>query len=193
MERRVEENLTHSFCSTCKRNVYWSQSDTESVSWSADELPKCFGVRLTKLKTQLRHCSTLLKIDHVILKILLQFLWVWWTFCCIWQSCQPSMSLSVVCHIYWTDTPFGFCMLTSVDKMFIRFIFAKDMQLHYIWYYKILIKTCSCYPCEHLFILVEAAAQIQRFITANKTWHVPALQTLLPSTRMPSLYISSLH
>lgn len=39
-----------------------------------------------------------------------------------------------------------FCMLTSVDKMFIRFIFAKDMQLHYIWYYKILIKTSSCYP-----------------------------------------------
>lgn len=31
---------------------------------------------------------------------------------------------------------FGFCILTSVDKMFIRFIFAKDMQLHYIWYYK---------------------------------------------------------
>lgn len=30
--------------------------------------------------------------------------------------------------------PFGFCMLTSVHKMFIRFIFAKDMQLHYIWY-----------------------------------------------------------
>lgn len=51
-----------------------------------------------------------------------------------------------VCHVYLTDTPFGFCILTSVDKMFIRFIFAKDMQLHYIWYYKILIKTCSCYP-----------------------------------------------
>lgn len=31
---------------------------------------------------------------------------------------------------------FCFCMLTFVDKMFIRFIFAKDMQLHYIWYYK---------------------------------------------------------
>ena len=48
------------------------------------------------------------------------------------------------------DAPFFvclFCMLTSVDKMFIRFIFAKDMQLHYIWYYKILIKTSSCYPC----------------------------------------------
>lgn len=44
--------------------------------------------------------------------------------------------VSVVCHVSWTDTPFGFCMLTSVDKMFIRFIFAKDMQLHYIWYYK---------------------------------------------------------
>lgn len=55
--------------------------------------------------------------------------------------------VSVVCRVRWTDTPFGFCMLTSVDKMFIRFIFAKDMQLHYIWYYKILIKTCSCYRC----------------------------------------------
>lgn len=80
--------------------------------------------------------------------------------------------VSVVCHVYWTDTPFWFCMLTSVDKMFIRFIFAKDMQLHYIWYYKILIKTCSCYPCEHLFILFWAAAQLQHFITANKTWHL---------------------
>lgn len=44
-------------------------------------------------------------------------------------------------------------MLTSVDKMLIRFIFAKDMQLHYIWYYKILIKPCSCYSCEHLLLV----------------------------------------
>lgn len=43
-------------------------------------------------------------------------------------------------------------MLTSVDKMFIRFIFAKDMQLHYIWYYKILIKNSSCYPCGQFLI-----------------------------------------
>lgn len=46
-----------------------------------------------------------------------------------------------------------FCMLTSVDKMFIRFIFAKDMQLHYIWYYKILIKTSSCYPVSTVLFL----------------------------------------
>lgn len=39
-------------------------------------------------------------------------------------------------------------MLTSVDKMFIRFIFAKDMQLHYIWYYKILIKTVLVTPVD---------------------------------------------
>lgn len=70
---------------------------------------------------------------------------------CIWQSCQPSISLSVVCHVCWTDTPFGFCMLTSVDKMFIRFIFAKDMQSHYIWYYKILIKSCSCLFCVRFY------------------------------------------
>lgn len=46
------------------------------------------------------------------------------------------------------------------------------MQLHYIWYYKILIKTCSCYHCEHLFFPVWAGAHLQHCITANKTWHV---------------------
>lgn len=48
-------------------------------------------------------------------------------------------------------------MLTSVDKMFIRFIFAKDMQLHYIWYYKILIKKqflliSLCFPLQKVAI-----------------------------------------
>lgn len=47
---------------------------------------------------------------------------------------------------------FGFCMLTSVDKMFIKFIFAKDMQLHYIWYYKMIIKQILFYHCLYLFI-----------------------------------------
>lgn len=42
-------------------------------------------------------------------------------------------------------------MLTSVDKMFIRFIFAKDMQLHYIWYYKILIKKQFLLPLWAVF------------------------------------------
>lgn len=53
---------------------------------------------------------------------------------------------------------FGFCMLTSVDKMFIRFIFAKDMQLHYIWYYKILIKPVLVILCVHPFIVVSDGA-----------------------------------
>lgn len=52
-------------------------------------------------------------------------------------------------------------MLTSVDKMFIRFIFAKDMQLHYIWYYKILIKNSSCYPCGQFLISLCFPLQIR--------------------------------
>lgn len=76
------------------------------------------------------------------------------TFSRICQSCQPSISLCQLSAMSFGPTHlFGFCMLTSVDKMFIRFIFAKDMQLHYIWYYKILIKTCSCYPCVHRLML----------------------------------------
>ncbi len=74
--------------------------------------------------------------------------------------------VSVVCHVYWTDTPFGFCMLTSVDKMFIRFIFAKDMQLHYIWYYKILIKTCSLVTPVSIFSFYS---RLQHLIASNKT------------------------
>lgn len=66
--------------------------------------------------------------------------------------------VSVVCHVYWKTHLFFlfvlFFMLTSVDKMFIRFIFAKDMQLHYIWYYKILIKTSSCYSPLNCFITI---------------------------------------
>lgn len=95
--------------------------------------------------------------------------------------------VSAVCHIYRTGTPFVFCMLTSVDKMFIRFIFAKDMQLHYIWYYKIIIKTCSCYPCRNLFILLWFST------LSPQIWPdmFVALQTLLCNTRMPSLHIYS--
>lgn len=185
MERLVEENLAHSFCSTCKRNV------TESVSWSVDELPKRFGVQLTKLKTQLLHCSTAVieywlcdpqnsvAVPVGMMNILLH----------LTKLPTQYQFVSVVCHVYWTDTPFGFCMLTSVDKMFIRFIFAKDMQLHYIWYYKILIKTCSCYPCEHLFILVWGFSILSLQIRLDT---FSALQTLLHSTT-PSLYISCLH
>lgn len=125
-------------------------------------------LNVTHLETQLLHCSTAVieywlcdspnsvAVPMGIMIILLH----------LTKLPTQYRFVSVVCHVYWTDTPFGFCMLTSVDKMFIRFIFAKDMQLHYIWYYKILIKTCSCYYRVHLFILVWAAAPLQHFITA---------------------------
>lgn len=92
MERLVEENLTYYFCSICKRNIML----VSMWNWvrSVDELPKHFRVRLTQLKPSCFIAQQLLlNIDYVILKILLQFLRVWWTFCCIWQSCQPSISL----------------------------------------------------------------------------------------------------
>lgn len=80
----------------------------------------------------------LLNINYVILlHFLISYGCAEHFFSCIWQSCQPSMSLCQLSAMSIGPTHlFGFCMLTSVDKMFIRFIFAKDMQLHYIWYYK---------------------------------------------------------
>ena len=38
MERLVEENLTHSFCSTCKRNVMFGLK----ASLSRDDLPSSY-------------------------------------------------------------------------------------------------------------------------------------------------------
>lgn len=140
MARLVEENLTCSFCSTCKTNVLlvsrWHWVIELSCGWG------CFGVNSKPVASLLNSCWILTMrfsdfccrsngydgYEHFC--------------CCIWRSCQSSISLCQLSAM--TDTPFGFCMLTSVDKMFIRFIFAKDMQLHYIWYYEILIKTCSC-------------------------------------------------
>lgn len=192
MERLVEENLAHSFCSTCKRKCHVGLKVTPSQwvdLWTS--YLNVSGVRLTKLKTQLLHCSTAVieywlcdprnsvAVPMGMMNILLH----------LTKLPTQYQFVSVVCHVYWTDTPFGFCMLTSVDKMFIRFIFAKDMQLHYIWYYKILIKTCSCYPCEHLFILVWGFSILSLQIRLDTFF---ALQTLLHNTA-PSLYISSLH
>lgn len=130
-------DFTHSFCST-----------KELWKWTSERLnPVASG------------SSAVLIIGFVSLKLLLQYLRVWWSFCCILKLPTQYQFVSDVCHVYRTDTPFGFCMLTSVDKMFIRFIFAKDMQLHYIWYYKILIKTCSCYPCEQIFFIPSELLQ----------------------------------
>lgn len=50
---------------------------------------------------------------------------------------------------------FGFCMLTSVDKMFIRFIFAKDMQLHYIWYFKNINKNLFLFSLSFFLFLSQ--------------------------------------
>lgn len=91
--RLGEQRLPHSFCSTCKRNVML----VSKWHWvrSVDELSKHFGVQLAQLKNPvaslLNSCYWLLMMWFS--KFLLQFLRVWWTFCCIWQSCQPSISL----------------------------------------------------------------------------------------------------
>lgn len=148
MERLVEENLTHSFCSTCKRNVMfglkaslsrWDDLRTSYLNvWGLTwQTPNPVA---SSLNTEYRLCDSLnsVAVPMGMMNIMLH----------LTKLPTQYQFVSVVCHVSWTDTPFGFCMLTSVDKMFIRFIFAKDMQLHYIWYYKILIKTCSCYRCE---------------------------------------------
>lgn len=147
------------------------------MSWSVDELPK--------LKTHLLRCSTAV-IEYWLCDSVAVPMGMISIFLHLTKLPTQYQFVSVVCHVYRTDTPFGFCMLTSVDKMFIRFIFAKDMQLHYIWYYKILIKTCSCYHCVHLFILVWDAARLQHCI-------VFVLQTLLHNISVPSHCINSLH
>ena len=125
----------------------WSQSDSGSVSRPVDDLPERCG----RLIAQQRLCDSLNSVAVSLTEHVVAFD----------KSCQPSISLCQLSAMSIRPTHlFGFCMLTSVDKMFIRFIFAKDMQLHYIWYYKILIKTCSCYDCEHLYVLVWARDQL---------------------------------
>lgn len=133
-ERRKKKS-SGSFCSTCKGNVTLSGSGANSSISSSDERPEGHAAG-----SLLRHPNS--QISPAVPPGCDAF----WAFCRTWPSRPIQYQfVSLVCRVYPTDTPFGFCMLTSVDKkkMFIRFIFAKDMQLHYIWYYKILIKTCS--------------------------------------------------
>lgn len=99
----VEEKLAHSFCSTCKRNVIlvskWHRVSVYLNVLGSDlpnSKPSCFIAQ-----------QLLLNIDYVILEILLQFLWVWWTFVVFDKAANP-VSVCVSClpclldgHTFW--------------------------------------------------------------------------------------------
>lgn len=104
-ERRKKKS-SGSFCSTCKGNVTLSGSGANSSISSSDERPEGHAAG-----SLLRHPNS--QISPAVPPGCDAF----WAFC----RTRPSRPIqyqfvSLVCRVYPTDTPFGFCMLTSVDK-----------------------------------------------------------------------------
>lgn len=96
MERLVEEKISLILCVALgKENLCWSQSDTESVSWSVDELPK--------LKTHLLHCSTAV-IEYWLCDSVAVPMGMISIFLHLTKLPTQYQFVSVVCHVYRTDT-----------------------------------------------------------------------------------------